>query len=88
MQLSEVSRLEQASTSVPGSLDEESGLTQSQALVSSSEKWNNEKSPSATPSVASLADSVTTGRGGEELPSAEYWNGKQVMKSIVQESRV
>ncbi|XP_077190209.1 KICSTOR complex protein SZT2 isoform X6 [Paroedura picta] len=60
----EVSRLEQASTLECGSLDEESALTQPQALVSCPEKWDNEKSPSATPSVASLADSVTTGRGG------------------------
>ncbi|KAL8178837.1 UNVERIFIED_CONTAM: hypothetical protein K2H54_057134 [Gekko kuhli] len=67
----EGSRLEQASTLERGSLDEESTFTQPQALVSSSEKWNNDKSPSATPSVASLADSVTTGRGGcgKQYPS-------------------
>ncbi|XP_048353115.1 KICSTOR complex protein SZT2 isoform X1 [Sphaerodactylus townsendi] len=58
----DVSRLEQASTLERCSVDEESTLTQ--PLVCSLEKWNNEKSPSATPSVASLADSVTTGREG------------------------
>ncbi|XP_053101403.1 KICSTOR complex protein SZT2 isoform X3 [Hemicordylus capensis] len=60
----ELPRLEQASTLEHGSLDEEATLTQPQPLLGSSEKWSSEKSPSATPSVASLADSVTPGREG------------------------
>ncbi|KAJ6659457.1 hypothetical protein lerEdw1_018691 [Lerista edwardsae] len=43
------------------------GHSEPQPLLGSSEKWNSEKSPSTTPPVASLADSVTPGREGEEL---------------------
>ncbi|XP_061488640.1 KICSTOR complex protein SZT2 isoform X3 [Rhineura floridana] len=55
----EVPRLDQALTSECGSLDEEAALSQLQPLPCSLEKWNSEK----TPSVASLADSVTPGCG-------------------------
>ncbi|XP_066481411.1 KICSTOR complex protein SZT2 isoform X2 [Tiliqua scincoides] len=56
--------LEQACTLEPDSPDEQTTVSQPQPLFGSSEKWNSEKSPSATPPVASLADSVTPGREG------------------------
>ncbi|XP_028589593.2 KICSTOR complex protein SZT2 isoform X5 [Podarcis muralis] len=64
----EVPQPDQAHTLECGSLDEESAVTQPQPLPCSLEKWNSEKSPLATPSVASLADSVTPGCG-KQRPS-------------------
>ncbi|XP_020638877.3 KICSTOR complex protein SZT2 isoform X4 [Pogona vitticeps] len=66
----EVQRLDQASTLKRDSLDEELS-TQPQPLPYSSDKWSSEKSPSATPSLASLTDSLTPGREGcgKQYPS-------------------
>ncbi|KAH0618709.1 hypothetical protein JD844_018144 [Phrynosoma platyrhinos] len=62
--LDEVPRLDQASISERGSIDEEPPMTHPQPLPYSSDKCNSEKSPSAIPSVASLADSVIPGKEG------------------------
>lgn len=79
LQVSEdILRLEQVRTLDPGSPDEETTLSQPQPLLGSSEKWSSEKSPSTTPPVASLADSVTPDREGEELSLKEHGLGDAV----------
>ncbi|XP_042318948.1 KICSTOR complex protein SZT2 isoform X3 [Sceloporus undulatus] len=62
--LGEVPRLDQVSTLARSSMEEEPPVTHPQALPYSSDKWNSEKSPSATPSVTSLTDSVIPGKEG------------------------